>query len=180
MGESKIAIEKTVDMNQAAAFLRLLAAELEGTTSSELNEAGIRLHDFNKMKVRLIKREGGKLALTIKVKNQNGKGPEGTAEFTDVVAQDYRPFKQEIKATFAQLRECASQATLPPSELLSQFMAQSKRLIAFPGFGDPYYHDYWRACQDMEQAVKEGSAPAFQEKMATIATLKKACHHRFK
>lgn len=177
MGESKIAIEKTVDMNQAAAFLRLLADELEGKSSPELSEAGIQLHDFNKMKVRLIKQEGGQLALTIKVKNQSGKVPEATAGFDDIAARDYRPFKQEMKATFNSLREWAGQATLPPLELVAQFMSQSQRLTAFPGFGDSYYQEYWQACQGMEQAVKDGSISGFQERLAAI---KKNCHHRFK
>jgi len=49
MGDKKIAIEKTLNANQIAAFLRLLADELEGETSGEPNEFGSQLHDFNKL-----------------------------------------------------------------------------------------------------------------------------------
>ena len=180
MDEKKVTIKKTVDANQAATFLRLLADELEGINSPVADAAGIQLHDFNKLKIALIKEEGGQLALTFKVKEHNRQRPVAATEFTDISEREYGPFKQQLKATYSQLLSLASQATLPAPELLAQFMAQSKRLITFAGFGDPYYHDYWQACLAMEQAVSAGQIAAFQERLAAIQALKKACHQRFK
>ncbi len=180
MGEKKITIKKTLDACQIAAFLRLLAAELEGINNPESNELENQLHDFNKLKIGLIRQEGGQLSLSLKVRNRSQETTVSTAEFTDTAERDYRPFKQRLKSTFAELTNCANQAVLPSSELLSRFMAESQQLISFPGFGDPYYNDYWQACLTMEQAAKKGPAPAFQEKLAAVHAIKKACHRRFK
>ena len=180
MGGKKITIEKTSDVEQIAAFLRLLADELEGKPSSEANEFGKQLHDFNKLKISLIKQEGGQLSLRLKVKDGRPTDTSASTEFADIAEQEYRPFKQRYKTTFAELTTCGNQGTLPPPDLLSRFMAESQQLLAFQGFGDPYYHDYQQACQSMQQAALDGSVSNFQEKLAAINTLKKACHRRFR
>lgn len=183
MGEKQITIKKTLDTNQIAAFLRLLASEVEGTGGSAIDEFGNQLHDFNKLKIGLIKQEGGQLSLSLKVKNckqEAAVAPAEYAEFADIAERDYRPFKQRFKSTFSDLTSCANRTELPSSELLSRFMAESRQLISFSGFGDPYYDDYWQACRDIEQAVLSNSASAFQEKWAAVNTIKKACHSRFK
>lgn len=180
MGDKKIVIDKTLDANQTAAFLRLLADELTGNSNLEPNEFGCQLHGFNKLKISLIKQEGGRLSVRLKIKDGLQGSPALSSEFTDVAAQDYRPFKQLLKATFAELNSCGKQGVLPSPELLSRFMAESQQLVSFPGFGDPYYDDYHAACRAMAQAVRDGSPPAFQEKLAAINTIKKACHRRFR
>ncbi len=180
MGDKKIVIDKTLDVNQIAAFLRLLADELEGKASAEPNEFGSQLHDFNKLKISLIKQEGGQLSLRLKVKDNKQAVNAATMEFTDIAEQDYRPFKQRHKATFVELSSCAKQGELPGPDLLMRFMTESQQLIAFPGFGDTYYNDYKQACLALEQAVNAGSVPDFQEKLAVINAQKKACHRRFK
>lgn len=179
MGEKKILIEKTLDVKQIAAFLRLLAAELEGN-GCESNEFGSQLHGFNKLKLGVIRQEGGQLLLTLKVKSNGNEAQASDVEFTDTAAHDYRPFKQRLKSTFTELSNCVNQATLPSEELLARFKAESKQLISFPGFGDPWYDEYWQACLGLEQAVKVGSVPAFHEKWAAVSAIKKACHRRFK
>lgn len=180
MGGKKIAIDKTSDVKQIAAFLRLLADELEGKTNSEPNEFGNQLHDFNRLKISLIKQEGGQLSLRLKVKGGKQADTGSTTEFTDIAEQEYRPFKQRYKVTFMELSACANQGALPSPEALARFMAESQQLISFQGFGDPHYNEYQQACLSLEQAVHDGSLPAFQEKLATINTLKKACHRRYK
>lgn len=180
MGDKNIAIDKTLDANQIAAFLRLLANELEGKNSAEPNEFGSQLHDFNKLKLSLIKKVGGQLSLRLKIKDSKQAATVSTTEFTDIAEHDYRPFKQQYKTTFTELTRCANQSALPSPDLLSRFMAQSQQLISFQGFGDLYYYEYKQACLTMEQTVKDGSIPAFQEKLAAINAIKKACHQRFK
>lgn len=180
MGEKKITIKKTVDIDQVATFLRLLADELEGKSVSEFSEFGYQLHDFNKLKVALIRQEGGQLALSLKVKGSGHGAPSPAPDFNDAAESDYLSLKQQLKVTFVELNGCASQNILPSAEVLGRFMKQSHRVISFPGCGDYYYNDYWQACLAMEQAVDNGSAADFQEKMAAINTIKKACHRRFK
>ena len=180
MGEKKITITKTVEGKQVAAFLRLLAAELEGKGNPELNEFGIQLHDFNKLKMGLIKQEGGQLSLHLKIKNYGQETPGTNPESIDIAEHEYRLFKRHMKSTFVELTHCAEQGALPSPKLLALFLSQSTELISFPGFGDPYYDDYTQACSAMKQAVEEGSTAAFQEKLTAISALKKACHQRFK
>ena len=180
MGEKKITIKKTVDSKQIAAFLRLLAAELEGEGTPAPNTLGVQLHDFNKLKIGLIKEEGGQLLLSLKVKNTGRQAHVAAPEFVDTAEQEYQPFKQGMKSTFSDLARCGEQGILPSVELLARFMAQSEKLVSFTGFGDQYYEDYTKACAAMKQAVEAGSAAAFQEKLAALTALKKACHQRFK
>jgi len=181
MEEKKISLNKTLTPQQVAGFLRLLADELEGKTIPESDKLEWQLHDFNKLKIKLIRQEGGQLSLRLKVKDHSSQSTTtAPTEFTDIAEQEYRPFKQELKATFAELNACAGQGQLPSPELLGRFMKQSQRLIAYPGFGDPYYEEYWQTCQLMEQEAKNGSIPGFQEKMTGIASIKRSCHRRFK
>lgn len=181
MEGKKITLEKTLDTHQVAAFLRFLADELEGKSSSENNELGWQLHGFNKLKIGLIKKEGGDLSLRLKIKD-SGTPPAASspAEFTDIAEQDYRPFKNTIKSTFSELSSCAAKGRLPSPELLTLFMDQSQQLISFPGFGDQYYDEYWQTCQAMEREAKASNLAGFQEKMAAITAVKKSCHSRFK
>jgi len=181
MGEKKIVIDKTADVAQTAAFLRLLADELEGKSSPEPDEYGRQLHDFNKLKLCLIKQEGGEFSLRLKVKSAAGPSAlRPMPEFTDIVVSDYRPFKQGLKATFAELTSCANQGQLPSPELLARFMAQSQQLVGFQGFGDFYYADYSQACREMADAVEHADAAVFQERIAAIQAIKKSCHRRFR
>ena len=186
MGEKKIVIDKTVDVSQTAAFLRLLANELEGKSSPDPDEYGRQLHDFNKLKLCLIKQEGGELSLRLKVKGASAgpsapaAAPSSSAEFTDIVASEYRPFKQQLKNTFAELTTCVSGGQLPSPQLLARFMAQSQQLVSFKGLGDPYYSDYTQACQALAKAVESGDAATLQERLAAIQALKKSCHRRFR
>ncbi len=180
MGEKKFTIKKSTDIKEIAAFLRLLATELEGGGNPDPNEFGIQLHDFNKLKIGLIKQEGGQLLLSLKVKNYGQEPQVATPEFIDIAEQEYGPFKQRMKATFAELTRCGEQGVLPSPELLTHFMTQSEQLVSYQGFGDPYYDAYSKACAALNQAVEGGSPTAFQEKLTAIKALKKACHQRFK
>ncbi|MDD5759684.1 MAG: GAK system XXXCH domain-containing protein [Desulfobulbaceae bacterium] len=180
MGDKKIAIDKTLSSNQIAAFLRLLADELEGKDNAEPNEFGNQLHGFNKLKISLIKQEGGQLSLRLKIKDSPKTPPAATSQFIDTAEQEYRPFKQQYKATFTELTSCAHSGLLPAAELLARFMSESRKLISFQGFGDPCYDDYIQACLAMEQAVKDGELAHFQEKFSVLNALKKSCHQRYK
>jgi len=135
---------------------------------------------LSKLKLSLIKQQGGQLSLRLKIKDNKHVATVSDTEFTDIVEHEYRPFKQRYKATFAELTSCANQSTLPAPGLLLRFMTESQQLISFQGFGDSYYHDFKQACEAMAQAVKGGSVSAFQEKLAAIHAIKKACHQRFK
>jgi len=180
MGEKKIAIDKTLSSNQIAAFLRLLADELEGKDNAEPNEFGGQLHGFNKLKISLIKQEGGQLSVRLKIKDSPKTPSASTSEFTDIAAQEYRPFKRLYKATFGEVTSCASKGVLPAADLIVRFMSESRQLISFQGFGDPCYDAYIQACQTMEQAVKDGNLSLFQEKVSAINALKKSCHQTYK
>lgn len=176
MEEKKFTLEKTLDAHQVASFLRLLADELEGKNSPESNDLGWQLHGFNKLKIGLIRKEGGHLSLRLKIKDQ----VTTPAEFTDVAEQNYKPFKQLMKSTFSELTACANQGRLPAADLLTRFMDQSRRLIAFPGFGDTYYDEYWQTCQALEQETNDGNIAGFQKQITAITAIKKSCHNRFK
>lgn len=183
MGGNRIKIEKKLATHEIAAFLRMLADEVEGKGGVATNEFGWELHDFNKLKIGLIKEGGGQLALSLKVKGQ-GQVRQGEApaapDFTDIGELEYRPFKREMKVTFVEIAAGLDQGKIPPEELWRRFMAQSKRLIAFSGFGDPFYNDYWQACASMDTAVGVGDLAACRRHWQTLVSLKRDCHRRYK
>lgn len=184
MKKSKqIKIEKTLESKQIAAFLRLLASEIEGTHDEELKNYGVDLHNFNKIKVGLVQHEGGQLHLTLKIKDRgNSTKTKGSLKepFEDVAALKYRPLKKKLSATFKRVKKHIAADELPPPATIAAFLHEAREMVSFPGFGDDYYHEFSKACTALETAFQENDFATFKELTQKISSLKNTCHSRYK
>ena len=181
MDEKQITVDRHLPAPAIAAILRQLADELEGKAPNEQAPPPWQLHGFNKLKMKLIRDEGGQLVLRFKIKN--GDAPPAapaSSAFIDIAEREYRPFKNQFKATFAELTALADRGGLPSAELAGRFWDQARRLTAFPGFGDPHYEEFWQACQALGARVEANDRAGFAAQVAAITELKRRCHRQFK
>ncbi len=184
MSTKKVKIEKTLEAKQIAAFLRLMAAEIEGGGEDSLNGLGVDLHSFNKLKLALIKKEGGDLVLTLKVKQgrqlTRQDKEENAMPFKDIAEMKYRPLKKTLKSGYAAIRKEIEGGGLPSEAEIKDFMALTRTMVSYPGFGDDSYADFSAACQELDLAFKKRDFPAFRISFQKIGALRKSCHGRYK
>jgi XXXCH domain-containing protein len=183
MSDKKVKIEKTLASDQIAAFLRLMADEIEGKGGESLREIGLDLHSFNKIKLGLIKSEGGQLTLTLKVKSDGRQSvdvSEKLKEFEDLAEMKYRPLKKIFNDTFRAMARAVTSQSLPAQSLVTDFLAQARAMVAYPGFGDDYYDQFSRTCEQLSTAFLAKDVTGFAEIFSRIAAQKKECHGRYK
>lgn len=181
-----VKIENHLEAEQVAGFLRSLADELEGKKEGGLQQYGIDLQDFNKIKLGLRRGETGELFLKIKVKDsrvgpQNaapGKTKRGGEE--DPVRSDYKILKKRLKGSFSALgRAIAGNEPLDRSTVQS-FLRDSKKMTDWPGFGDLFYEEYIRLCRAFEDADKAQDPARLAECHRKLTDCMKRCHERYK
>jgi XXXCH domain-containing protein len=180
-----VQIENHLDVEQVAGFLRALADELEDRCDSCLQEYGIDLHDFNRIKLGLEKGETGELFLKIKVKErefrrQPSKKKQGRRSGDDLGGQEYKILKKRLKAGFTALGKALKSEELPESPLFRSFLEDSRQMTAWPGFGDAYYRDYEELCGRFELAWKAKDRQQLQRMYAELTSCMKSCHERYK
>jgi len=180
-----VEIENHLDVWQVAGFLRALADELEGRCDSCLQQYGIDLHDFNRIKLGLEKGETGELFLKIKVKERGFRRPAakkkpGRRSADDPGGQEYRILKKRLKAGFAALGKALKSEELPESLLFRSFFEDSRQMTAWPGFGDEYYRAYEELYRKFELAWKAKDRQQLQRTYAELAGCMKTCHERYK
>lgn len=183
MAHKKIKIEKTLESEEIAAFLRLMASEIEGKGAVAMKDLGVDLHSFNKIKLGLIKKEGGNLTLTLKVKKDRPKNVAAGGKqkaFEDLAELKYRPLKKVLKATFAKMHKSIRAEALPTAFAVEDFMAQARAMVSYPGFGDDYYESFIASCNEFEKAFRKNDLAAVKEIFVKISELKTDCHKRYK
>ena len=187
MSKKEIKIEKELTSDQIADFLRLLADEVEGRTVMEKTDLDIDLHNFNKMKIGIVKSHGGGLSLKLKIKDKKSmKAPPRQPQkrrhppFEDVADLKYRPLKKQLNRTFKAIGDSLRKKELPPDPTMTTFMDEAKLMISYPGFGDDHYDRFHAACRDLQQAFKDGDRSRMAELHAHLNELKKQCHNRYK
>ncbi|MBU0483712.1 MAG: GAK system XXXCH domain-containing protein [Proteobacteria bacterium] len=182
MDSKKIKIEKTLHREQIASFLRMMAAAIEGQGGDDLEDYGVDLHSFNKLKLGLVRQQGGQLTLTIKVKTSEitGMNKGNEMDFEDVAETKYRPLKKIIKASFNQIKTSVAENKLPAAAVLDEFLAQVKTMTSYQGFGDEYYGVFNEACRELKEAFRNKDLASFIDLCARVDNLHKECHARYK
>jgi len=94
--------------------------------------------------------------------------------------QKYRPLKKQIKKNFKNLSASIETNKLPAASLIDDFMAQAKAMVSYSGFGDDRYAVFMSACEALYEAYLQKDSVLFAERLATISSIKKECHHRYK
>lgn len=181
-----IKIENHLEAEQIAGFLRTLADELEGKKEGGLQQFGIDLHDFNKIKLGLSRGEAGELFLKIKVRDRTARrGHAGAEKLKKGGEEDpgrmaYRILKKRLKAKFAALGKAINDKELPGRDMVQAFIQDSRQMTAWPGFGDPFYEEYNRLCDAFDQASNDKDPARLAECFRELTACVKSCHDRYK
>lgn len=181
-----VKLENSLPAEQVAGFLRTLADELEGAGEGGLQQYGIDLHDFNKIKLGLRRGDAGELFLKIKVREglvrQGRKAPQKArkSEAEDPARMEYRVLKRRLKANFAALGRAINAKELPEPHLLQAFLRDSREMTVRPGFGDPFYEEYNRLCSAFAEAAKAKDPVRLAECFHNLTACVKSCHARYK
>ena len=182
MAEKKVEIQKTLEPRQVAAFLRLLADEIEGGRDDGLRGLGVSLHNFNRIKVGLVRQQGGHLTLKLKIRDSaptEGAMPPAPV-FEDLAETKYRPLKKQFRSTFAVIREAAQAGRVPSASDLESFLEEARLVVSYPGFGDEHYAPFVEACEAVREAGRSGDVQVFVNCVNRVVELKRACHQRYK
>lgn len=188
MKQKKVCIERDLDPEQVAGFLRALADELDGSCQSCLGNYGIDLQDFSKIKVGLRKGETGELSLKIKVKElvdktivkQNEKKictPKNNDEMT---LHHYKHLKKRMKGTFALLSKAIANDGEIQQELVRSFVEDSREMTTYHGFGDEFYPEFNELCEGFEKAFKKQDSQRLGDVFQALCSRKRACHAKYK
>jgi len=181
-----IKIENSLAAEQVAGFLRTLADELEGAREGGLQQFGIDLHDFNKIKLGLRRGETGELFFKIKVRENAAKERQAVKERPkkggdeDPDQQQYKVLKKRLKANFAALGRAILAKELPEPHIMQAFLQDSREMTGRPGFGDPFYEEYSRLCSAFEEADKAKDPVRLAECFHNLTACMKSCHARYK
>ena len=182
---SSLKIDKFLKEDDLPEFFRQLADALENGEGGELFCA----EDFRKLKI-TAKREYGQVSLRAKIKSTSECKSEDL-EYLDgeelVPAQEaapgkpkYRALKKRMGSSFKVLFKMIHQGKMPPREAVEEFMADSKLMVSYPGYGDPYYDQYMAACDDFAAAYEAGDLARLNETVDALVHQKGHCHAKYK
>ena len=99
---------------------------------------------------------------------------------SELVDQKYRPLKKMMKKTGRIIAGSVADKQLPSALVMDDFIAQAKVMVAYPGFGDEHYVAFTAACDALYKAYKKKDRTLFGECFASVVSLKKECHRRYK
>ena len=69
---------------------------------------------------------------------------------------------------------------LPSAAIVTEFMAQARTMVSYPGFGDDHYEAFTMACDSLLKTFQGKDYELFAIELKKISLLKKECHHRYK
>lgn len=98
----------------------------------------------------------------------------------DVADLKYRPLKKELKKIEKAIRSSIENNELPGTETMTEFIAEVRVMISYPGFGDEYYDSFLAACLVLQEVFKKKDFASFSAQFETVKALKKECHARYK
>lgn len=127
--------------------------------------------DFSKCKLAL-RNEHGHISVECKVKG--GKSPQEAAK------PPYPALKKRLAAAFKIVRKAAAQGTLPPPDKAAAFIADSRTMLDYPGYGDEHYATYGEAVDAFAAAMAAQDAPAVTRSVVTLQRLMADCHERYR
>lgn len=190
---SEIKFERYVAIEELPGFFRDLADAMEKGGSGEF----INVDDFRKLKITL-KNEYGRVFLKTKCKPaRQGDSPvlDGVnltdvsgdvggasgkaADAPGVYKPRYKDLKKRMKGSFKMIFKMVHDGLVPPELAVESFLADSDLMVSYPGYGDEYYEEYTRACEDFEKAYTAGDLDGMTEFVDILANLKGRCHAKY-
>lgn len=180
MGSMKI--DKFLTKEELPDFFRELADALESGGDSELSCAT----DFKKFKVR-VRDEYGQISLRLKIKSASECTPdleelEGPDEGLPAVVgkPQYKDLKKRMGNSFKVIFKMIHQGQKPPQEAIDEFLADSELMVSYPGYGDPYYDIYTKACEEFKAAYEADNMDRLNKAVDELVHQKGHCHAKYK
>ena len=179
MGSKEVKIEKQFSPADTGAFLKTLADGLAGKPEGDLSPYGIDLQDCKKIKVD-IKPEGEIFNLKLKVKHRSP-AQGTTADEGSAGPMKYKTLKKQMKSTFKSLKTSLEAGTLPPKETVETFMQQAVMMVSYKdqGYGDEYYDEFMKFCNDLKQAFDAGDMEQLVTAYNCVDARKALCHDKY-
>lgn len=167
-------IQRTLDKKELAEFLRELANGIENGGKDEL--AGV--EDFGKIKIG-IKDEFGQISLKAKIKPAKSVETDLEGDTQSPGKPKYKHLKKRMKSTFKVLVKMIHDGQVPPKEAVDVFLEDSKLMVSYPGYGDEYYDDYTKACENFQTAFESGDVAKMHETIDVLVHEKSRCHAKY-
>jgi XXXCH domain-containing protein len=165
----------SMSKDQAAHFLRTVADCIENG-KPVIEGYDIDLSDFQKLKMSL-KKISDLMNVKLKLKLVS---PEDTQEDDEFEEEKYSKLKKRMEVYFKDLLKSLQDNQIPSREIVSVFLRDSEQMTGYPGYGDEYYQEYRRACQDFEKVYEREDLAGLKECADTLNTLKSRCHDKYK
>lgn len=171
-----------------ARFFREMADRLEGKDPVNGTEFGVDPGDFYKLKVGL-KRDLDGYGVKVKVKPWQPQAafgapaPDGPETGEAPAADDkpkYKSLKKRMKGQFKHIYEHLLNDALPEAGVVAAFLADSRLMTAYPGYGDEHYAEYDAAREVFRDAFEREDLAACKSAAQELNRLKKDCHARHK
>nr|WP_284710918.1 GAK system XXXCH domain-containing protein [Desulfovibrio aminophilus] len=144
---------------------------------------GVDLHGCAKLKVE-VRRKDGRVVVKLKAKHEESGGaadPSGVSVRPPKAAgPKYGPLKKRLKRSWKAVREAVLAGRAPGAAQAEAFVADSERMVAFPGKGDAYYAPYTTALESFRIALKSGDIAALRSACDELERVKVQCHDRYK
>lgn len=169
---------KQMDIRELPAFFRLLADDIDKGGDGEF--PGI--DGFRKFKISG-KNEYGQI--TVKVTFKSTGECEADDRFDECEEchnggmPKYKHLKKSLKSSFRLLFKMIHEGHMPPAETVEAFLADSERMIGYPGYGDEYYAQYAKVCAEFKAAHESGDLARMGETIDAIAHEKSRCHAKY-
>ncbi|NDV22867.1 GAK system XXXCH domain-containing protein [Desulfovibrio sp. JC022] len=182
----KSKIEKYIQPGELPAFLRKIADALEGEASAD-DAYLVMIEGFKKLKIN-IRNEYGHTAVKVTAKPMSVSMTEKECPEAEIIAPEaqdsskpkFKSLKKNMKASFKIIFKSVHAGTLPPPEVVEEFMADSKLMVSFEGYGDEYYDEYMAACYKFQQACNDSDVESAHKACDEINSITAHCHSRYK
>jgi XXXCH domain-containing protein len=180
-----------LDEQGLARLFREMADRLEGKEPVNGEEFGVSTGEFFKLKLG-VKRELDGYGVKVKVKPWQPRevpvgGPESSPASPEAAPAPgqaglpkYKSLKKRMKGQFKAIYDRLLNDALPDAAVVEAFLADSKLMIAYPGYGDEFYDEYDTLCLGFREAFERGDLAACKTAVQELNRIKKECHDRYK
>ncbi len=98
----------------------------------------------------------------------------------DVAENKFRPLKKELQTVWKIIKNSVSIDQFPEQERLDVFLALSRVMVSYPGFGDQNYKAYIRVCDEMYENFVQKDLVAFQNSFLKLKEIRHDCHEMYR
>lgn len=140
------------------------------------------LSGFRKMKIS-VKDEFGQVSVKIKFRSDLGdlEAPDCACGGTLPGGMpSYKSLKKRMRSSFKSVYQAVHAGRMPSGDAVAAFVAESRLMVQYPGYGDPYYAAYDTAVNAFEAAWQAQDIHALHAAVDALNHLKTDCHQRYK